>query len=128
MVDYHGTEAVIRMMATHPAVRKRGCARLVHALVVDTCISKSVAKLCVELSENDATADSIWAGFGYTPARSGIIGSTTAPIFKDTKLLAMNVPHAGGVAALCGLLTQQHVVSKLQNEQALVYTSATQLS
>eukprot|EP01043_Picozoa_sp_COSAG02_P003279 COSAG02_NODE_79_length_40228_cov_18.435762_34_plen_392_part_00 len=106
MVDYQGTEAVIRMMGTHPTVRKRGCARLVHSLVADACRARSIAKLCVELSENDPDADLIWKRFGYTSVRSGMISNTTAPMFKDTKLLVMGVSHVCSVANALGRLAE----------------------
>jgi hypothetical protein len=96
MVDYSDAEAVVRMMSTHPHVRKNGCAWAVHNVVVDACRARSVTKLCVELSKQDSQADEIWRRFGYSQPPGGMLGSRTVPMFKDTKLLAMHVPQQSG--------------------------------
>ena len=99
MVDYDPrdcTAAVIRMMATHPAHRRRGCARLLNALIHQECCRRRVRYICVEVSNNrrgDRGADNdghaIWSHFGYRPPRPGQLPQLVGPLFKDTSLLVM---------------------------------------
>ena len=60
MVEDDGMVCIIRMMATHPAHRRCGCARLLDALVQQECYVRRKAKhLCVEVSTKQEN-DVIW--------------------------------------------------------------------
>eukprot|EP01043_Picozoa_sp_COSAG02_P017291 COSAG02_NODE_781_length_17261_cov_433.056054_9_plen_294_part_00 len=100
MIDYDPqdcTAAVIRMMATHPANRRRGCARLLNALIHSECHRRRVRFICVEVPNHRGERETgndghvVWNHFGYTGPQGGQLPELVGPLFKDTSLLVMTV-------------------------------------
>eukprot|EP01052_Picozoa_sp_SAG31_P030287 SAG31_NODE_3094_length_4682_cov_26.831333_2_plen_520_part_00 len=85
---------VIRMLGTHPNCRRKGCGRLINALVHQHCERARINTVAVEVSIRDALAQKIWMKWGYdrwSRHRRGVFDSTaTNKIFKNTELLMMS--------------------------------------
>eukprot|EP01043_Picozoa_sp_COSAG02_P049971 COSAG02_NODE_5077_length_4659_cov_29.565570_2_plen_612_part_00 len=96
MVDCNRQDdaAVIRMQATHPAYRKRGCGRLLNALLHSECQRLGVRLICVEVHKENISG--YWNKLGYDvpqPGRLQLPGAI-APRFKNTVfLITATLPH-----------------------------------